>query len=42
MKTFKQALGASPAGRIILHLSCMFRNGHLRWHLQGIAREFGH
>ncbi len=25
--------------RILLHLGCMVRHGHVRWHLAGIARE---
>jgi hypothetical protein len=29
----------SPAGRILLHLSCLARDHRFRWHWQGILRE---
>jgi len=30
----------SKAGRILLHVGCLFRDGHLQWHLKGLLREF--
>ncbi len=40
MKTNLQ-LSSNRAGRILLQLACISRHGRFKWHLQGIAREFG-
>jgi hypothetical protein len=29
-----------PAGRVLLHLICLMRDGHVRWHWAGMRREF--
>jgi len=36
----KTKLAETPLGRIALHLICLCRDGHLRWHLAGVLREF--
>jgi len=33
-------LAAFAAGRIVLHLMCMYRDNLVLMHLKGIAREF--
>ena len=35
----KLQLAASPAGRIVLHLACAWRDHRFHWHWQGVARE---
>jgi hypothetical protein len=35
----KLQLAASPAGRIVLHLVCAWRDHRFQWHWQGVARE---
>ena len=35
----KLALAASPAGRIVLHVVCAWRDRRFRWHWQGVRRE---
>ena len=42
MKLFLLTMAAKPAGRIVMHLLCMFRSHQWAWHLAGIAREFAH
>ena len=37
--TAKLELAASPAGRIVLHLACAWRDHRFQWHWQGMARE---
>lgn len=39
MKTYLQ-LSNHRAGRVLLHLACISRNGRFKWHFRGIAREF--
>lgn len=34
-------LANSRAGRIMLHLVCLFRSTSPRWHWRGICRELG-
>lgn len=34
------ALAKSRYGRMVLHLVCLLRDSHIRWHWQGIRREF--
>lgn len=33
-------LAKSRHGRVMLHLLCVLRDHHLRWHWAGIVREF--
>jgi hypothetical protein len=43
MRAFGQVqmqLAGSRSGRILLHLLCACRDGKLRWHGRGVAREF--
>lgn len=35
----KTKLAKTSYGRVMLHLLCFVRDGHLRWHWAGIARE---
>jgi hypothetical protein len=35
----KLQLAASPAGRIVLHLACAWRDHRFQWHWRGVARE---
>jgi hypothetical protein len=35
----KLQLATSPAGRIVLHLACAWRDHRYQWHWQGVARE---
>ena len=39
-KLFPFQLSDSRFGRVVLHLTCIIRHGHLQWHFRGIAREF--
>ncbi|HEX7861641.1 MAG TPA: hypothetical protein VF773_14995 [Verrucomicrobiae bacterium] len=39
MNTIKNSLAKTPAGRVILHLACLVRDGRLQWHWRGIVRE---
>lgn len=32
-------LSETPKGRALLHLICLIRDGHVRWHVAGIKRE---
>ena len=37
----KAQLARFRAGRVLLHLACLFRHpSHSRWHCRGILREF--
>lgn len=36
-----ELLAASKLGRVVLHVVCACRAGHLAWHWQGIVRELG-
>ena len=36
MKTW---LAERSSGRVLLHLACLLRDGHVRWHWAGIKRE---
>jgi len=29
-------------GRMLLHLLCLLRDGHVRWHWAGVRREMAH
>jgi len=37
MKTW---LAERSSGRVLLHLACLLRDGHVRWHWAGMKREF--
>ena len=37
MKTW---LAERSSGRVLLHLACLLRDGHVRWHWAGVLREF--
>jgi hypothetical protein len=37
MKTW---LAERSSGRVLLHLVCLLRHGHVRWHWAGMKREF--
>ena len=36
MKTW---LAERPCGRVLLHVACLLRDGHVRWHWAGVLRE---
>lgn len=38
-KAVQARLVESGAGRVVLHLAAMLRDGRLLWHLKGVARE---
>jgi hypothetical protein len=38
----KARLVETSFGRVLLHLVCLCRDGHLRWHIAGVLREFHH
>jgi hypothetical protein len=33
-------LAETRCGRVVLHLMCALRDHHVRWHWNGIIREF--
>ena len=39
MSHFLLSLAAKPAGRVMLHLVCVWRSHQWAWHLAGVLRE---